>query len=162
MLQFDHKPEQTTSVIAEMTTEQPTSRKGYKAKQIEVDGQTWNGNGSLISYSSGELSGYGLEIDEGVISPDSNQNPIVFFQWEIDKRDGTKLQLNVEEMTANITYGIWNDRSTDVTHQNVSFPFTIDPTTDGFNAPDGEYFVIKVAFQNKPTQQTTVEAKTKK
>ena len=161
-VQFDKKPEQTTSVIAEMTTEDASTHQGVKAQKIEVDGHIWNGNGSLIGYSSGDLSGYGLEIDEGLITPQTNHKPIVFFQWEVDQKDGTKLQLDADGMIANISYGIWNDRTTDVTHTNVSLPFTIDPKSDGFSTPDGEYFVIKVAFQTNPSHPTTVEVKTKK
>ena len=159
---FDEKPSSMASVIAEITTEQATTASSVRADKMIVDGATWNGNGSLISYSSGEYTGYGLEKDEGLISPTSKLNPVVFFQWERDSRDGTKLELSAPNMKADITYGLWNDRTSDITHQNVSFPFTLDPQRDGLRSADGEYYVIKVAFLDKPSTDIPVEAKTVK
>ena len=72
---------------------------------------TWNGNGSLISLTSGTQTGYGLTIDEAMIHPTSAENPAVFFQWEIDGRDGRKVRLEADGMdTATIRYGVWLEK----------------------------------------------------
>ena len=119
---------------------------------------TWNGNGSLISLTSGTQTGYGLTIDEAMIHPTSAENPAVFFQWEIDGRDGRKVRLEADGMdTATIRYGVWNDRSRDVTHT-VSLPYTLDPERDGLSNSDGEYYVLMVSFDRRPTESTSVIA----
>ena len=120
---------------------------------------SWNGNGSLISYASGTKTGYGLTQDEAVIHPDSEQNPVVFFQWEVDKRDGTNIVFDAEDQShATITYGLWNSRENDVTHRNVPLPFFLDPSQDGFTVQDQEYFVFAVRFDQKPEEATIVSA----
>ena len=124
---------------------------------------SWNGNGSLISYTSDKLTGYGLNKDEGVIHPSSSSNPIVFFQWEIDSRDGQRIEFDADGVeTASITYGPWNDRTTDRTYHNVKLPFILDPTKDGFSAASGQYYVFAIHFDKKPSGQSPVYAQATK
>ena len=120
---------------------------------------SWNGNGSLISYTSGTQTGYGLTQDEAVIHPDSSQNPVVFFQWEVDTQDGKNIVFDAEGQShATVTYGLWNSRENDVTHRNVPLPFILDPSQDGFTVQDQEYFVFAVRFDQKPEETTIVSA----
>lgn len=154
---FNESPAETLSVVAEITSEAGSTGWSTPATDILVDGGIWNGNGSLISYTSENLKGYGLEIDEALISNTSSQPPLVFFQWEIDQQDGQKLQINADGMKGNVTYGLWNDRSRDVLHNDVSFPFVLNPTADGLSAADGEYYVIKIAFHEIPSQDVAIE-----
>jgi len=67
------------------------------------------------------------------------------------------LNIAAEGMTGDITYGLWNDRNSDVIHRNVSFPFVLDPSADGLSSSDGEYYVIKIAFQGMPSRDIPVE-----
>jgi hypothetical protein len=61
-----------------------------------------------------------------------------------------------------VTYGLWNgDRSRDKSHQ-VQLPFTLDPVADGFSGADGEYYVVKVAFDDQPAGEVYVEARAAK
>jgi hypothetical protein len=132
------------------------------ASAMLVNGYKWCGNGSIISYSSGTQTGYGFTKDMTMIHP-SSQKPVVFFQWEVDSRDGTKLQISTDSSSssvnkATITYGTWNDRSKDKTYTNVTLPFTIDPTKDGWSVSNGNWFVIQVAFTNTVSSSETVRA----
>jgi hypothetical protein len=155
---FDEKPSSAVSIVAEPTTSAAGPVTGAPGAPITVDGHTWNGNGSLISYTSGTKTGYGLTKDEAQIHPDSAGDPVVFFQWEIDSRDGTTLEIAADEMTtATITYGSWDDRSKDVT-RTVSLPYVLNPADDGGSVADGRYYVIKVAFDRKPTSDATIYA----
>ena len=155
---FSDKPASRESVVAEVTTEAGTAATGVAAAGFVVDGGVWSGTGSLIDASSGTQEGYGLNLDEGLIVPSAAGHPQVFFQWELDPSSGEKLQLSADGMTADVTYGIWNDRSTDVTHSDVSMPFTIDPAADGLSVASGEYYVIKVAFTESPPTDVPVMA----
>ncbi|MCO7223391.1 C10 family peptidase [Pleionea sp. CnH1-48] len=148
---------QTLEVKA--TTQAASNVSSQKAKPLEVDGAIWQGNGSVISYTSGTKSGYGLTQDELSIGK-ADKAPVIFFQWEVDKRDGKKLHLSAPKQMASITYGVWNDRSKDVTHR-VELPYTIDPEADGLNIDDGSYLVIKVKFEQIPSSPTAVTAETR-
>ena len=118
----------------------------------------WNGNGSLISYASGTATGYGLTVDEALIHPEGTADPVVFFQWEIDGRDGTHLKIDADGVeTATVTYGPWNDRGVDRTYANVSLPFVLDPARDGLSIQDQEYYVIAVTT-DRPTTDRVVSA----
>ena len=82
------------------------------------------------------------------------------YKPELIKRDGKKLHLSAPKQMASITYGVWNDRSKDVTHR-VELPYTIDPEADGLNIDDGSYLVIKVKFEQIPSSPTAVTAETR-
>lgn len=155
---FSDKPASTESVTAEVTTDPATDATGSASAGFMVDGGTWHGNGSLIDASSGTLEGYGLNIDEGNIAATAGGRPQVFFQWEIDQTSGERLLLDAEGMTADVTYGLWSDRSADVTHRAVELPHTLDPAADGLSNASGEYYVIKVSFVSSPSTDTPVTA----
>ena len=143
-------------VYAQATTESASSARSSAASAITVDGHTWNGNGSIISYASGHATGYGLTQDEARIHP--GNDPVVFFQWEIDATDGTKLVIDADGREATIQYGTWSaDRQDDV-RRTVTLPYTIDPAADGLSSASGEYYVISVAFPEAPAATTTVTA----
>lgn len=145
-------------IAAEATTEAADSTRSTSAGPLPVDGHTWNGNGSIIGYTSGSATGYGLTHDEAAIHP-SDTAPVVFFQWEIDGSDGDTLLLDAPGAgSAVVSYGPWNgDRRDDVT-RSVSLPHTLDPAADGLSAADGQYYVIKVAFDANPTKTLPVTA----
>ena len=155
---FSEKPAASVPVVAEVTTEPGTDAVFLRAEEFIVDGGTWSGNGSLIDYTSGSLEGYGLELDESLISASSSGSPRVFFQWEVDTSHGDRLEISAEGMTADVTYGLWNDRSTDIIHSSVQLPFILDPAQDGRPVVDGEYYVVKVAFEERPDEDLPVVA----
>ena len=155
---FDSKPLESTSVVAEITSESASQARALPATSFLVDGASWNGNGSIISYSSGEEKGYGLNIDEALVSSDL-ERPVVYFQWEIDSRDGQQLQLSGPDFPVDIRYGLWNNRQNDVVHSQVRLPFTIDPRESGMSVADGEYYVIQMMFTEGAGRDTVVEAK---
>ncbi|MEZ4248113.1 MAG: hypothetical protein R3B99_07745 [Polyangiales bacterium] len=80
----------------------------------------------------------------------------MFFQWEIDGADGRRVRFEGPG-GATLRYGVWNDRSADVT-RHVSFPFVLDPAADGQPSADGEYLVISLAFDAAPTTSSAVVA----
>tara|TARA_R110002073_G_scaffold140253_12_gene290992 strand:- start:59179 stop:61554 length:2376 start_codon:yes stop_codon:yes gene_type:complete len=116
----------------------------------------WDGNGSIISMTSDTDTGFGLDKDMSRVHP-GNANPAVFFQWEIDGRDGRKLEI-AGEGSATITYGSWSDRASDRVFKNVTLPFVLDPTNDGKSAADGQYYVIAVQYSSEPSATTDVSA----
>lgn len=151
----------TDPVTARVTTSSASTRIQSKpAAPVTLDGHTWNGNASIISYTTGTRTGYGITHDETRIAP-SPKLPVVFFQWEIDDRDGTGLTIDAGSSTeATISYGLWNgDRRQDITRK-VTLPYTIDPAADGLSNASGNYYVIKVAFAQQPSGPTTVHAGT--
>ncbi len=162
MVAFDKKPSQVLAVEARATREGPgDSRGSYTVAPLIDNTHTWNGNGSIISYSSGYATGYGLTRDVARIHPASFTDPVVFFQWEIDSWDGRKLEISAAGMErATITYGSWGYREQDISHPDVTLPFVLDPVSDGFSGTDGNWMVVKVAFDHYPDAITEVHAKT--
>jgi hypothetical protein len=155
---FDESPGTTVSVYADLTDAPASAATSEAASPLVVEGRVWHGNGSVICATSGTTTGYGLTMDEAMIHPSNDHTPVVFFQWEIDGRDGAQLQLDAGDTTAaTIRYGHWNDRSRDVS-RSVSLPYTIDPAADGLSVADGEYYVVMVALAESPTESTSVVA----
>jgi hypothetical protein len=158
---IDNTATTSTQIITLKATEQAANTLvSSNAESLLIGQSMWQGNGSIISYTSGTNTGYGLTQDELVIVP-AAKAPVLFFQWEVDERDGKKLKVDAVDQTATVTYGLWNDRSKDVTHS-VKFPYTIDPITDGIIVKGGDYLVIKIEFDNSPAKTTTVSAQTVK
>jgi hypothetical protein len=142
------------------------SESGYAALMAPASATapnySWNGTGSIISFSSGNKIGYGLDKDEAAIHS-SSSSAVVFFQWEIDSRDGHKLVIDAKGMkTATIRYGVWSHRSQDIMKKNVSLPYTIDPKKDNVSYADGEYYVISVSFEKAPAKSIAVTANSMK
>lgn len=80
--------------------------------------------------------------------------------WEVDLNDGKKLKLDSEVgAKASLTFGAWDDRTKDIT-QEVTLPFVLDPSEFGVSVQDGDWFVLKLAFEDSPanTKVVTVEA----
>jgi len=147
----------SATVFAEPTDQAATPSVSVAGTPIAVDGYVWHGNGSLISRASGTLDGYGLTMDEARVHP-SEDRPAVFFQWEIDGSDGRTLELRGDGLSeATLRYGVWNDRSRDVTRR-VTLPYVLDPSADGLSTADGEYLVIMLGLDDAPTAATSVEA----
>lgn len=134
---------------------------------ITVDGHTWNGSGSLISRGtngSQNETGFGVTLDWARIHPTSALNPVVFFQWEIDTLDGTKLEIRdvnntIGDMKVTVTFGGWDNRDNDVTFADVTLPFVLDPASAGKTATNNFWYVVKVAFSGKPSATCPIEAK---
>lgn len=120
---------------------------------------SWNGNGSIISHSTGSTTGYGLTQDVSQVYPNSS-NPVVFFQWELNSSDGNKLKIDAENYTsATITYGSWSSSPSEkIAHANVSLPFVLDPSFDGLSNADGSWFTIAVSFSSSPSVTSRVAA----
>ncbi len=121
----------------------------------------WNGNASVVGYNSGDAKGFGLTKDITKVHAQSTANPVVFFQWQKDSKDGKNLKIYADSdyHTATIYYGSWDSASNEKkTYKNVTLPFVLDPTLDGFSAEDGQWFTIAVSFNHKPTQYTTIHA----
>lgn len=142
-------------VSARATTAAASSATSLPALPIRVGDHVWNGNGSLIAKSSGTATGYGLTVDEARVHPGADA-PVVFFQWEIDGTDGRRVRFEGPG-GATLRYGVWNDRSADVTRR-VSFPFVLDPAADGQPSADGEYLVVSLAFDVAPSTPSAVVA----
>ena len=142
-VRFEQKPEETTIVSARLTDTQGHQGQRVDTEPFYVDNQIWNGNASLISHTSGNQEGYGLNQDEGMIHA-SVQPPSIYAQWEVSKNDGDALTISGPSGQGTVRYGFWDDRSQDIIHSNVSFPFTINPVQDGLSITDGSYLVISV------------------
>jgi hypothetical protein len=157
-------PSATTDIRGEATQDAATQAASTDAKPITVDGVTWNGNASIISFSGdceSDENCFGVKYDIANIHPTSDDLPVVFFQWEIDQRDGKTLEIKADGMdTATITYGTWSNRDNDI-NRTVSLPYIIDPAADGLNVSDGQYYTIKVQFAGKPAAKTSVWATAK-
>lgn len=159
-VQYDSDPSEVMDVNVKATNAPGSDVTSSEGAAITVDGHTWNGNASIISHSSGDKTGYGLNYDVANIHPTSEKAPLVFFQWEVSRSDGQTLEISAEGMSsATITYGSWGERGNDVT-KTVTLPHTIDPTSDGKSVEDGTWYVVKVAFSEKPAAKTSVMAKT--
>jgi hypothetical protein len=145
---FDESINTDVTVEAIATHAQGTrSLNVHNNYHFRVNGYSWNGNSSIISNTSENLTGYGLTQDLAQIHSSSESNPVVFAQWEVDFIDGNKLSIDSgldQSEDVYITYGLWNDRTSDVTVKS-SLPYVLD-----FNPVDGEYYVIKVEFPKKP------------
>jgi hypothetical protein len=143
-------------VTAEATTATGSSTPSSPATPLMLDGRQWSGNASVISHSSGTRTGYGLTHDLTYAAPGAAP-PVVFFQWEIDGRDGRRLTLDGTG-TVEVSYGAWNgDRALDV-RRTVTLPHVLDPASDGLPSADGSYLVVRVAFVQSPAQAVPVEA----
>lgn len=161
-VRFNSNPKQSAAVYAECSNKAGSIGSSQDENGFLVDGLEWQGNASVISYSSGTQTGYGLDHDETAIHPQSKAS-VVFFQWEIDGSDGTKLVIDCDTVkTATIQYGVWSERGQDIIKREVSLPFTLDPKADNLSNADGEYYVIKVSFQSQSSTTGAVTAKTKK
>ena len=132
-------------------------RKG--ASQDETANHSWQGNGSVISFNSGDHKGYGLTKDVVNIG-EGAEKPIAFFQWQIDGRDGKRLEISADKSkTATITYGPWNNRGVDRTYKQVRLPFLLDPARDGFSDDDGTYYTIAISLdKGGPSQSIQAKA----
>ena len=97
-----------------------------------------------------DKTGYGLTKDEGILLAASGTSPRFYAQWELDSRDGRRLQIEGPSQQATIRYGVWNNRDADIIHSNVSFPFVLDPQADGLSTQDQEYYVISILFEDAP------------
>jgi hypothetical protein len=150
-VRFEQKPMTSTYVIAEISDLQGHAGNPSATTPFYVDDRIWNGNASVISYSSGILSGYGLDRDEGVISSQSTKNPSFYAQWEVDTRDGARLEIAGPQGTGTVRYGLWDDRTQDVIYPDVSFPFVIEAS-----GGDGSYYVISVELSKAPQEDEII------
>ena len=114
--------------------------------------EPWNGNGSIISHSTGSRTGFGLTKDV-TKAEGAKKSSVVFFQWEVDNGDGNNLEIDIQgsfssvATEATITYGRWDSSKEEkITYENVSFPFILDPTRDNLRTRDGDWFTIAVSF----------------
>ncbi len=127
------------------------------AEKLMIDGASWQGNASLISFTSAEKTGYGMTQDELFIS-DTLTKGVSFIQWEVDAKDGNRLQIEGVNQMATISYGVWNDRSQDISHR-VQLPYILDPVKDGQTIKNGDYLVIKIILDNAVETGSTITAK---
>jgi hypothetical protein len=126
---------------------------------------SWNGNGSVISSSikrgvkplSNGSYPDGIGQDYAKIHSDSVNNPVIFFQWQLNEEQGKYLRIESDTTTpsASIIYGKWDDSK--VIYRNVSLPFMVNPTKDNIYK-NGEWYVIAVAFDAKSYITTQIKA----
>ena len=77
------------------------------------------------------------------------------------KTYGEATKIDAENMsTATIVYGPYYTRDRDVKYKNVSLPFVINPGKDNFSTADGEWYVVGVLFDSKPSTSSAVYANT--
>ncbi|MFT4979675.1 MAG: hypothetical protein ACI8S6_005587, partial [Myxococcota bacterium] len=138
-------------IVSAATTTTTGGASDGLAGPVQVGDHAWSGSASVISYTSGTATGYGLTQDETSAHP-GEVAPAVFFQWEVDTRDGDELLISADSgRRATISYGPWNgDRADDIT-QTVALPYVVSPATDGLSADSGEYYVVQVAFEEAPS-----------
>jgi len=139
-----------------------------------VNVKTWHGNASIISYHAKDIENVdnddelmGLKYDKTKvhISSQNDDIPVVFFQWQMDLSGCNQLLIDAPELPYNekevdITVGYWSSRSEDRTFTNVRLPFIIGyQNLDLLFSDDSEnWYVIKVAFHHKLTNNSIVEA----
>lgn len=130
---------------------------------------SWNGNGSIISYHGRLLSEkagidwpYGITQDTVQLhkSPD---NPVGFFQWQINEDGCSRLKLDApslanSEKKVNITMGTWDSRRYDITFANVTLPFVLGNSNTNFITSNGSWYVVKVAFLNNLSRNARLNA----
>ena len=105
-VQYDSAPQSSIRIHAEATDEPASDARSEAADPILVDGGAWHGNASVISHSSGDKTGYGLNFDIANIHETGDANPVVFLQWEVSAADGKTLEISAQGMpSATITYG---------------------------------------------------------
>ena len=159
---FDEAVNSEVTVKAQATNIKSSDEKSiqYVSTSKLSSGTTWNGNASIISYSTDNLKGFGMNYDVSKVHPNSKNDPSVFYQWEVDKRDGKRLKISApsDVSVATITYGSWGSRKDDIVLNSVTLPYIIDPSQDGFSTQDGAWFVVKVDFNNKPYASVQVRA----
>ncbi len=155
---FNQKVNASSRVFVKATNETPLDDVSlYITDRAKIDGRKWNGNASLISFNSGDVKEAGTTWDvtqiHAVTKHLGEDAPVVYFQWQIDSEDGTRLQLTATGMgRATITYGDYDDRSNDVSYRHdFSNSFYLDPSSDGKSVTDGKWYVVKVSFDNKPS-----------
>ncbi len=178
---FEKGPKSVDKITIRART---TSSSGSTAKSepfkglIIEDNHSWTGNGSIVSYTSNgrkadnkKTVGITYDIARAEkLNPSEfgSGNPVVFFQWEIDEKDGKKLAIWSEKdciKKADVTYGSWGTRAKDKTFPNVNLfsskyrglkenlpylpgdfqGFIIDPAKDGKSTKNGQWYVVKVA-----------------
>ncbi|MCP4697247.1 MAG: hypothetical protein GY862_10400 [Gammaproteobacteria bacterium] len=127
----------------------------------------WTGNASLISYHDKNANlfddayPYGITRDVAVL-PSGQDNPVVFFQWQISKGNCDRLKvaanrLSAEENNVDITIGLWSNRSLDKTFVNINLPFIIGEENTGYTFldNDNQWYVVGVALRKLKKSTST-------
>ena len=157
-VRVDNSPSSTSRIRAEATHESKSDGNFIGGKDIIVDGEySWNGTGSIISYSTGNEVGYGVTYDIAKVHPSSQNKPAVFFQWQVDASDGDKLKIDGDLFDKRVTikYGTWaSSPNSRTVISDVNLPYTIEP----LSASDGSWYVIEVCLNDKPLETGTISA----
>ncbi len=129
--------------------------------------RSWTGNGSIISRTveSSSDEDFSINIDWAYVESVTSPASVVFFQWEVDKRDGTKLEISSDDncvSQARLVYGPWNDRSRDIS-QVKKLPYKLDPTLNAYplevNEDNGPWYVVAVIPGTMSKSRCIIQAK---
>ncbi len=131
----------------------------------------WTGNASIISYHGEDANQenydypYGITHDVVALHPQSNGQPVGFFQWQVSKGSCDRLKIDtdilpVSEKNVDITFGVWSPRDFDLTFENVTLPFILGEENTGytFSDDDNQWFVVGIAFRNPLSESAKLEA----
>lgn len=142
---------------ASVTQKDASPVNSQAARPLVLDGALWQGNGTLLSYSLAQQQGYGITQDEVLFNPEQEKS-VGYFQWEISEARSLKLVLDGLDVPVNISYGKWDDRSSDIHFKQMSLPFELDIKRDFPHYEEGDYMVIKVEAQQALSQAQTLSA----
>ena len=150
-----NSPARPDKITATATNTNGTSFDRAATETIRLENSNyWGGSGSLISKSSGNLTGF--SITEDVVMVEKDLVSTVFFQWEIDSSDGKLVKISSSEGCFNqvkITTGDWFTRAKDIT-KTVTLPYTMSTSK-----ADGDWLLIRVDLLTKSLCQDYVHAK---
>ena len=132
---------------------------------------TWNGNGSIINNVTEDLkgksiSGYGLTEDITNTDATLANKSFNSFQWQVNTDNGKYLKISSStegDLVATVCYSSWSGKSAQghnlngkkYCYSNVTLPFYIDPTRQGYTVSDGKWFVVGVSANGKTNDTLT-------
>jgi hypothetical protein len=157
---FYEKVDTTITVMAEAVNKMGSSYTSSPFQEVLIENSespySWTGNGSIISRTVDSSSDehFGVNIDYAYVESVKYPVSVAFFQWEVDKQDGAKLEISSPDncvSRARLVYGPWNDRSKDISGFR-DLPYKLDPTLNDFsvepNGDNGPWYVVAVIPRN--------------
>lgn len=130
-------------------------------------GYTWNGNASIINNSGKEFiidtqgnsrNIAGITYDVSTRDKSLAGRSFNSFQWQVNSEKGNYLRISSSpKSTSKVTicYSRWNGKKEDGTslegakycYNDVTLPYDLDPTKDGYIVKSGRWFVVGVKSQ---------------
>ena len=128
---------------------------------VAFAGNTWIGNGSIMSAYSGIVSDkqhegpypFGVTKDMTKLQKTYFNKNVAFFQWFIkkDSCEHLKIYTKSNKQKVDITIGNWSGRSSDRTFENVSLPFIIGKENVGVDNIFSDRSWVVTAIKLKDT-----------